>query len=168
MPDLGKLKAWATAPGAQSSSGLYVGHRHRLVRQRRRRQDRRVGVTREDRFRQLRLRRRLLHRRLRQADGRGSQGHRRLHRRTRRCCSSVRGRERRDDRQRHRSVRGENLATLGIVAGIAVLVAGIIYLATHWHQVWTDIKNWVLDAWHFIDNIFHDGIIGPSCPSPSP
>jgi hypothetical protein len=46
----------------------------------------------------------------------------------------------------------ENAATLGIVAGIALLVAGIIYLATHWKQVWGDIKTVALDAWHFLDS----------------
>jgi hypothetical protein len=50
----------------------------------------------------------------------------------------------------------ENLATLGIVAGIMLLIAGIVLLATHWKQVWGDIKNWALDAWHFLDNdVFH-------------
>jgi hypothetical protein len=43
-----------------------------------------------------------------------------------------------------------------IVAGVALLVAGIVLLATHWQQVWGDIKRWVEDAWHFIDGIFHD------------
>jgi hypothetical protein len=42
----------------------------------------------------------------------------------------------------------ENLATLGIAAGIALLVAGIVLLATHWKQVFTDVKNWTLDVWH--------------------
>ena len=46
----------------------------------------------------------------------------------------------------------ENLATLGIIAAIALLVAAIVYLATHWKQVWGDVKNWALDAWHFLDN----------------
>jgi Phage-related minor tail protein len=46
----------------------------------------------------------------------------------------------------------ENAATLGIVAGIALLVAGIIYLATHWKQVWDGIKKVALDAWHFLDS----------------
>ena len=44
----------------------------------------------------------------------------------------------------------ENIATLGIIAGIALLVAAIIYLATHWKQVWTDVKNWAHDAWEFL------------------
>jgi len=50
----------------------------------------------------------------------------------------------------------ENAATLGIVAGIAVLVAAIVYAAMHWKQVWGDIKNAALDAYHFLDNnVFH-------------
>lgn len=44
----------------------------------------------------------------------------------------------------------ENAATLGIVAGIALLVAGIIYLATHWRQVWDVIKHIFDDAVSFI------------------
>ncbi|MCW2903888.1 MAG: hypothetical protein JWO67_6153 [Streptosporangiaceae bacterium] len=44
----------------------------------------------------------------------------------------------------------ENAATLGIGAAIAGLVAGIIYLGTHWSQVWGDIKHWASVAWHFI------------------
>ena len=48
----------------------------------------------------------------------------------------------------------ENLATLGMVAVIAALVAAIIFLATHWRQVWGDIKNWAEDAWKFIWNGF--------------
>jgi hypothetical protein len=35
------------------------------------------------------------------------------------------------------------------------LVAGIVYVATHWHQVWTDVKNWFMDAYHFIDSGLH-------------
>lgn len=52
----------------------------------------------------------------------------------------------------------ENLATLGIIAGITLLVAGIVWLATHWGQAWGDIKNWAVDAWHFIDDILHNKI----------
>jgi TP901 family phage tail tape measure protein len=44
----------------------------------------------------------------------------------------------------------ENAATLGIVAGIALLVAGIVYLATHWRQVWDLIKHIFDDAVSFI------------------
>jgi phage-related protein len=58
----------------------------------------------------------------------------------------------------------ENLATLGIVAGIALLVAAIVYLATHWKQVWGDVKKWALDAWRFLDDdVIHpivDGVRG--------
>lgn len=43
----------------------------------------------------------------------------------------------------------------GIGLAIAGLVAGIIYLATHWHQVWTDIKKWAEDAWRFLDSGLH-------------
>ena len=42
----------------------------------------------------------------------------------------------------------ENAATLGIVAGIAILVAAIVWLATHWHDVWGAIKAVALDVWH--------------------
>lgn len=44
----------------------------------------------------------------------------------------------------------ENLATLGIVAGIMALVAAAIYVATHWKQVWSDIKHWFDDALSFL------------------
>jgi hypothetical protein len=44
----------------------------------------------------------------------------------------------------------ENAATLGLVAGIAALVAGIVYLATHWRQVWGAIKDVVRDAVDFV------------------
>jgi len=46
-----------------------------------------------------------------------------------------------------------------IVLAIGVLVGVIVLLATKthifgnfWHDVWRDIKNWGMDAWHFIDN----------------
>ena len=41
-------------------------------------------------------------------------------------------------------------ATLGIVAGIALLVVGIIYLATHWKEVWSTITSIVSSAFDFI------------------
>jgi hypothetical protein len=44
-----------------------------------------------------------------------------------------------------------NPVTLIILGIIAVGVA-IYALATHWKQVWTDIKNWAVDAWQAIDN----------------
>ena len=48
----------------------------------------------------------------------------------------------------------ENAATLGIAAAIALLVTAIVYLATHWRQVWSDVKRWAKDAWDFIWNGF--------------
>ena len=45
----------------------------------------------------------------------------------------------------------ENAATLGLGAVLAVLVAGVVYLATHWKQSWDDMKEVVLD-------VYHDGI----------
>lgn len=39
---------------------------------------------------------------------------------------------------------------LAVIAAGAALVAGIVLLATHWQQVWSDIKNWTDDAYHFI------------------
>jgi hypothetical protein len=53
----------------------------------------------------------------------------------------------------------ENLATLGIIAAIAALIAAIVYLATHWQQVWGDIKKWADDAWHFLQAVFRNGIV---------
>ena len=64
----------------------------------------------------------------------------------------------------------ENAATLGIAAAIALLVTAVVYLATHWKQVFTDVKNWTLDVWHnVLDpffktqeqaalNLYHDAI----------
>jgi SLT domain-containing protein len=42
----------------------------------------------------------------------------------------------------------ENAATLGLGTVIAGLVAAIVYVATHWHQSWDDIKTVALGAWH--------------------
>jgi SLT domain-containing protein len=42
----------------------------------------------------------------------------------------------------------ENAATLGLGTVIAGLVAAIVYVATHWHQSWDDIKAVALGAWH--------------------
>ena len=53
---------------------------------------------------------------------------------------------------------------LAIIAAIALVVAAIIYLSTHWHQVWTDIKNWAADAINWLTshipglNIYIDAI----------
>ncbi len=62
----------------------------------------------------------------------------------------------------------ENAATLGIIAGIGLLIAGVIYLGTHWKQVWGDVKKIAGDAWHWLDNsVLHpaehwfSGIITP-------
>jgi hypothetical protein len=44
----------------------------------------------------------------------------------------------------------EDGATGGITIAIGLLVTAIIYLATHWKQVWGDIKTWAEDAWTFI------------------
>jgi SLT domain-containing protein len=42
---------------------------------------------------------------------------------------------------------------IGLIAlAIVALIIGITALATHWHEVWTNIKNWAVDAWQFIDN----------------
>lgn len=49
-----------------------------------------------------------------------------------------------------------------IVAAIALLVAGFIYCWNHfkgfrdfWKDAWRDIKAWALDAWHWLDGVFH-------------
>jgi hypothetical protein len=47
-----------------------------------------------------------------------------------------------------------------IVLGVVALIAGIILLATHWHQVWDDIKKITQDAWNFIYNNFIGPIVG--------
>src|SRR5215831_13277901 len=44
----------------------------------------------------------------------------------------------------------ENAATLGIIAGIALLVGAIIFLATHWKQTWNVIKTVARDVWEFL------------------
>ena len=37
-----------------------------------------------------------------------------------------------------------------VVAAVAVLIAIGVELARNWHQIWTDIKNWAMDAWDWI------------------
>ena len=37
-----------------------------------------------------------------------------------------------------------NAATLGIVAGVVAIIAGIILLATHWKQVWGWMRGWIM------------------------
>lgn len=54
----------------------------------------------------------------------------------------------------------ENLATLGIVAAIALIVTAIVYVATHWSQVWGEIKKIGVDAWHWIDGNIVQPIVG--------
>jgi Phage tail lysozyme len=54
----------------------------------------------------------------------------------------------------------ENAATLGIGAAIAALIALVVAAATHWHEVWTGIKDITLDVWHnYLDPAIH-GIAG--------
>lgn len=48
----------------------------------------------------------------------------------------------------------ENAASLGLVAALAAVVAGIVFLATHWQQAWADIQQWAQDAWNFVKNGF--------------
>ena len=58
--------------------------------------------------------------------------------------------------------------TGGLIIAVTAIVAGIIWLTTHWHEAWTNIKNWALDAWHFIDNLLHNkfvlSLLGPIAP----
>ncbi|MGH9093839.1 MAG: phage tail tape measure protein [Acidimicrobiales bacterium] len=44
---------------------------------------------------------------------------------------------------------------VGIAVAVAALIVGIYELVTHWHQVWTDIKQWIEDAWQFIESHVH-------------
>jgi hypothetical protein len=49
----------------------------------------------------------------------------------------------------------ENIASLGIIAGITLLVAAVVYLATHWTQVWGDIQTVTKAAWSWlVSNVF--------------
>ena len=38
----------------------------------------------------------------------------------------------------------------GIIVAIVLVGLTISFFAKNWHRIWTDIKNWVADAWHFI------------------
>jgi hypothetical protein len=38
----------------------------------------------------------------------------------------------------------------GIIAAIVFMALTIGFFATHWKQIWTDIKNWAMDAWNFL------------------
>jgi hypothetical protein len=50
----------------------------------------------------------------------------------------------------------ENAATLGIIAGITLLVGAIVWLALHWKQVWHDIEVAALWLWHnVLDPMWH-------------
>lgn len=46
-----------------------------------------------------------------------------------------------------------------ILVAVGLLVIGIAELATHWNQVWTNIKNWTADAGRFLRNLFHNQIV---------
>ncbi len=54
----------------------------------------------------------------------------------------------------------ENAATLGIAAGVALLIAGIVYLATHWKQVWGDIVKVVEAVKDFVVAHVHEIALG--------
>lgn len=47
------------------------------------------------------------------------------------------------------------IATGGILLAVGLLIAGGIWLAHHWRQVWADIKQWVGEAWQFMVGVFH-------------
>lgn len=46
-----------------------------------------------------------------------------------------------------------------ITIAVAALVVGIVELAKHWHEVWTNIKNWAHDAGQFLSHLFRTGIV---------
>ena len=46
-----------------------------------------------------------------------------------------------------------------IATAVGLVIVGIVELATHWREVWTNIKNWADDAWKFLRNVFHNGIV---------
>ena len=48
----------------------------------------------------------------------------------------------------------ENALTLGLAAAFAVVIAGVIYLATHWKQSWADIQKAFDDAVKFLRGPF--------------
>jgi hypothetical protein len=52
----------------------------------------------------------------------------------------------------------ENAASLGLITIIAALVAAILYLATHWKQVWADIEAAALWVWHNVLDPMWQGI----------
>lgn len=58
--------------------------------------------------------------------------------------------------------------TGGFILAAVALIAGGLWLIDHWHEVWTNIKNWVMDAYHFVDDILHNKFVlllmGPIAP----
>ena len=61
----------------------------------------------------------------------------------------------------------ENAATLGLVAAAMVVIAGIVWVATHWKQTWADIKHWFDDAVNFLRSGFGTLVVlitGPFAP----
>ena len=55
------------------------------------------------------------------------------------------------------------VASGGLIVAIGLIVAAVVYLATHWRQVWAEIQTIAEGAWHFIEGIvgkLGDGIKG--------
>lgn len=46
-----------------------------------------------------------------------------------------------------------------IVLAVAVLTGAVYELVTHWTQVWGEIRKIAGDAWRFLGNVFHNGIV---------
>jgi len=38
----------------------------------------------------------------------------------------------------------------GIIAAVVLVGLAITFFAKNWHRIWTDIKNWAMDAWNFL------------------
>ena len=45
------------------------------------------------------------------------------------------------------------VASGGLIIAIGLIVAAVVYLATHWRQVWEEIQTIAEGAWHFIEGI---------------
>ena len=45
------------------------------------------------------------------------------------------------------------VASGGLIVAIGLIVAAVVYLATHWRQVWAEIQTIAEGAWHFIEGI---------------
>ena len=45
------------------------------------------------------------------------------------------------------------VASGGLIIAIGLIVAAVVYLATHWRQVWAEIQTIAEGAWHFIEGI---------------